>query len=154
VHGAVARVHEVVEVAAQQSALAARAMPGADQQRAVVEDRHRQQPAFQARRLLGQDLGRAQPLADAVGLAALDRVKDRPAQAVAVDAALREVVLRPRGHRLDAALVVAVAREHEVRDERRGLAQALQRGEPAGVGRPRSSRTQSNGSLRSTSSPR
>ena len=115
---AVARLHEVVEVAAQQGALAARAVAGADEQRAVVEDRHRQQPALQARGLLGQDLGRAQPLADAVGLAALDGVEDGPAQAVAVDAALHQVVLSAGGDRVDAALVVAVAGEHEMRDVR------------------------------------
>ena len=133
VHGAVARLHEVVEVAAEQRALATRAVAGADEQRAVVEDRHRQQPALQARGLLGQDLGSPQPRADAVGLAALDGVEDRPPQSVAVDAALHEVVLGAGGDRLDAALVVAVAGQHEVRDMRRGLAQALQRGEAAGV---------------------
>ena len=136
VHGAVARVHEVVEVAAQERALATRAIAGADEQRRVVEDRDRQQPALQARRLLGQDLGRPQLLAHAVGLAALDGVEDRPPQAVAVDAALDEVVLRARGDRVDAALVVAVAGEDEVRDVRRRLAQALERVQPAGVRQP------------------
>jgi hypothetical protein len=116
--------------------LATRAVAGADEQRAIVEDRHRQQPALEARGLLGQDLGRAQPLADAVGLAALDGVEDRPPQAVAVDAALHEVVLGAGGDRLDAALVVAVAGEHEVRDVRGRLAQALERVEPAGIGQP------------------
>ena len=153
VHGAVARLDEVVEVAAQQRALATRPVAGADEQRAVVEDRHRQQPALQARGLLGQDLGRPQPLADAVGLAALDGVEDRPPQAVAVDAALDEVVLGAGRDRLDAALVVAVAGEHEVRDVRRRLAQALSAASPLASGRPRSSRTQSNGSPRRSSSP-
>jgi hypothetical protein len=131
---AVAGVDEVVEVAPEERALAARPVARADLQRAVVEDGDGQQPAFEARRLLGQDLRRAQPLADAVGLPALDGVDDRPAQAVAVDAALDQVVLGARGDGLDPALVVAIAGEDEVRDVRRGLAQALERRQAAGVG--------------------
>ena len=134
VHRVVGRVDEVVEVAAEQGAFAARAIAGADEQRAVVEDRHGQQPALQARGLLGQDLGRPQLLAHAVGLAALDGVEDRPPQAVPVDAALDDVVLGAGRHGVDRALVVAVAGEHEVGDVRRGLAQALQGDQPAGVG--------------------
>ena len=95
-----------------------------------------QQPALQARRLLGQDLGRPQLLAHAVGLAALDGVEDRAPEAVAVDAALDEVVLRAGGDRLDAALVVAVAGEDEMGDVRRRLAQALERVQAARVGQP------------------
>ena len=123
------------------------------QQRRVVEDRHGQQPALQARGLLGQDLGGPQLLADAVGLAALDGVEDRPAQAVAVEAALDDVVLRAGRHGIDAALVVAISGEHEVREVRGGLAQALRATSPLASGRPRSSSTQSNGSRREQREP-
>ena len=133
VHGAVRRVHQVVEVPSEERPLAAGAIPGADEQRRVVEDRHGQQPALQARGLLGQDLGGPQLLADAVGLAPFNGVDDRPAQAVAAEAALDDVVLGARRHGIDAALVVAISGEHEVRQMRGRLAQALQGDEPAGV---------------------
>ena len=133
VHGAVGRVHQVVEVPSEERSLAARAIAGADAQRRVVEDRHGQQPALQACGLLGQDLGGPQLLADAVGLATLDGVDDRSPQAVAPEAALDDVVLCAGRDGVDAALVVAISREHEVREVRGGLAQALEGDEPARV---------------------
>ena len=101
-----------------------------------MQDRLGQQAALEAARLLGEHLGPAQLLAHVVGLAALDGVEDRAAQAVAVDAALDQVVLRACGHRLDAALDVAVAGEHEVGDVRHRPRAALQRAEAARVGQP------------------
>ena len=103
-------LHRVVEVAAEQRPPAARAVVRGQQQARVGDQRRRQQAALEPRVLLGVRARELELLAGLVGAPALDRVADRARQALAVDLALDEVVLRARADRLHPAPLVVEAR--------------------------------------------
>ena len=92
-------LHGVVEVAAEQRAPAARAVVRGQLQLGVGDQRRRQQPALEAGVLLGVQPRDLELLARLVGAPALDRVAHRAGQALPVDLALDEVVLRAGARR-------------------------------------------------------
>jgi hypothetical protein len=73
-------LHRVVEVAAQQRPLAPGQVAGCDPQGGVVDDGAWDEAALQAGGLVGADLGDTKLLLDVLGVAAADRIMDRPGQ--------------------------------------------------------------------------
>ena len=146
VHGAVRRLHEVVEVAAQQRVLPAGPVLGDDvDTRVVQQQRRRQQPAFQPGVLPGPQLGwRAARPRSARRACARSRSSTRAPQHFGLDPALDQVVLRARGDRRDPEVLVVEAGQHDDRDGRVALGDPVERRRSrrrrAGC---RSSRTQS-----------
>ena len=110
VHGAVGGLDRVVEVAAEQRAPAARAVVRGEQQLGVVDQRRGQQAALEAGVLLRVQARDLELLARLVRAPALDRVAHGAGQALPVDLALDQIVLRARGDRLDPAALVVEAR--------------------------------------------
>ena len=96
------RLHDVVEVAAEQGPLAAGSVERRQLELLGVHQRAGQQAALQAGVLLGPQLGGDQLALVGGGPSALDRVAQRALEARAVDLALDEEVLRAGGQCLRA----------------------------------------------------
>ena len=100
----------------------------------IGDQRRGQQAALQAGVLLRVQAGDLELLARLVRAPALDRVADRAGQALPVDLALDQVVLRARGDGLDAAALVVEAGEDEHRHVGAVGLELVQRGQPVRVG--------------------
>ncbi len=135
VHDPVGRLHDVVEVSAQQRVLAARPVAGDDVDARVVEQQRRgQQAAFQQRVLAGPQLARVQVGGDELGALALDRVQQRAPQHFGFDAPLDQVVLRARRDRGSPEVLVVQPGQHDDRDGGVAFGDAVERVDPVGVG--------------------
>jgi hypothetical protein len=95
VNDTVGRLHDVVEISAQQRVLTARAVPGDNLNARVVEQqRGGQQAAFQQRVLAGPKLACVQVRGNKLDTFALDRIEQRTPQHLRFDTALDQIVLR------------------------------------------------------------
>ncbi len=110
---AVGGADRVVEVAAQQGTAAARPVVGGERQVGAVEERGRQQPAFQSGVLLGAQPGLGQLVLGDVRAFALHGVPDGTAEEPPVELAAKEVVLGPDAYGLGRALRVVLRGEGE-----------------------------------------
>ncbi len=129
VHGAVGGLDRVVEVAAEQRAPPARPVVRVEHEVVVVDQRGGQQAALEAGVLLrvqARDLELAPRL---VRPQALDRVVHGAGEALTVDLALDQVVLRARADGFHPAALVVEAGEDEHRDVRAVGLEAVQPGE-------------------------
>ena len=135
VHGPVRRLHDVVEISAQQGICAAGPVAGDDVDARVVEQEWRGlqtplEPGILARpELAGMqfDCGQLGPLP-------LDRIQQRAAQGFGFHAAFDEIVLRAGGHRGDPEVLIVEPGQHHDRDAGIALADALECADAAGVG--------------------
>ena len=123
VHPAVGRLHQVVEVPAEQGLPAAGPVPAGHGQPGIGQQRRRQQPALQPGVLPREDLGLTELALDLLAAAAFHRVPDHPVQQRPVDLALDQIVLRPGADRLLAQVLVGPPGQHDDGDLRQVLVQ-------------------------------
>lgn len=117
VYGSVRRLHEVVEVAAEQGVLAAGAVLGDDLDARIVEQqRRREQTPLQSRVLPRPKLTRLQIDRGQFGTFTLDRIEHRPAQHLGIHPVLDEIVLSTGRHRRHPDVFVVETRQHHDRD--------------------------------------
>jgi hypothetical protein len=133
VHGAVRHADRVVEVAAEQHPLATGLVADLQVDVRVLQQRGREQAAFEAGPFGGQQLGLPQLALGVLGTAAFDRVPDAAQQQFAVDLALDQVVLRAGRDRGDAFAFVVPAGQHQDRGRVRFAQQPVQRVQPGRV---------------------
>ena len=134
VDGAVGELDRVVEVAAEQGAVAARAVAGGQVEVRVAQQRDGQQAAFEPRVLAGEQLLLQELLLDLLGALAFAGEAQRLDQQRAVHLVLDEVVLRAGGDRGDAGRLVVLPGQDDHRDAGGVLAEPGQPAEAHGVG--------------------
>ncbi len=117
----------VEEVPAEQRPAAPRAVVGGEPQAGVGDQQGRQQSALEPRVLARLELRDRELLLRELRPPPLGRVAQRPREQHPARRALDDVVLRARGDRLDAALLVGEAREHEHRELGRRVTQPVER---------------------------
>ena len=134
-HVTIGSLGDVEEVAAQQCPVAPRVVARRDPHRVVADQRSRRKPAFQSSDLTRLGLGQTKLLAGLVGLAATDRIANRPRQLVAVHMALDQIVLGAGLDRPDAGRLVVEPGEDDQRNPRRLCTQTHDRVKPLSVGK-------------------
>ena len=134
VHGAVGQADRVVEVAAEQHPLPTWLVADLELQVRVLQQRGREQAAFEPGPFRGKQFRLAQLELGVLGAAAFDRVPDAAQQQLTVDLALDQIVLGTRGDRLDAFTFVVPSGQHEDSGRGRPAEQAVQAVEALRVG--------------------
>jgi hypothetical protein len=123
VYPAAGRLHQVVEVPAEQRLPATGLVPGGDGQPSVGQQRRGQQPAFQPGVLPRDDLRLTELALDLLGAAAFHRIPDDPVQQRPVHLALHQIVLGSGANRFLPQVLVGPPGQHDHRDLRQVLLQ-------------------------------
>ena len=135
VYSPVRRLHDVVEISAQQGICAARPVSGDDVDAGVVEQERRGlQATLEPGILARPDSAGLQFDGGQLGPLALDRVKQRAPEGFGFHPAFDEVVLRAGGHRGYPEVLVVQPGQHHDRNAGIALADPLESTDPAGVG--------------------